>query len=79
MILVRSTLGNSTPCVKCLEKLKTLGIRRIYFSINGTLELKMEKINEMQCSGHVSSKYRKSFREQLNEPIKPTNKKRKVR
>lgn len=56
--------GNSRPCNRCLDFLKKVGIRRIYYSFYS--ELKMEKINIME-SDHVSSKYRKSWAVQKQE------------
>tara|TARA_R110001599_G_scaffold217355_1_gene415567 strand:+ start:3281 stop:3445 length:165 start_codon:yes stop_codon:yes gene_type:complete len=42
--------------------LKKYGLRRLYYSIEADANLKMEKIKTLKSS-HVSSKYRKPFKE----------------
>ena len=62
IIIIKKGLHASKPCTRCLERLKKLGIRKAYYSYDGTDKLKMEKINMME-SHHVSSKYRKPWSE----------------
>lgn len=57
MLIVRGNLNCSKPCARCLDDIKRLGIKRIYYSYDGTTELKSEKVYLMENS-HLSSKYR---------------------
>lgn len=61
-------MGNSAPCCRCLARLKKLGLRRVYYSFDGTNNLRVEKLAESQTQ-HVSAKYRRPwslFNEQKN-------------
>ena len=58
ILVVKKNCGNSRPCVKCLERMKKLGVRRVYYSYDR--EIKVEKVNEME-STHVSAKYRRPW------------------
>ena len=60
IIVIKKGLYASAPCCKCLSDLKKLGLRRVYYSHNGTMELKMEKISQM-VTNHVSSGNRKPW------------------
>lgn len=62
IIVIKKGLHASKPCARCLEKLKRLGLRRAYYSYDGTYDLKMEKINLMETD-HLSSKYSKPWSE----------------
>jgi hypothetical protein len=50
----------SKPCARCLSELKKYGFRRTYYSYDGTPNLKMEKVNEMETT-HLSCKYRRPW------------------
>ena len=58
ILVVKKNCGNSRPCMKCLESMKKLGVRRVYYSYDR--EIKMEKVNEMK-SDHLSAKYRRPW------------------
>jgi deoxycytidylate deaminase len=63
---VNNTLGNSKPCVNCLNKLKKLNIKRIYYSdANGNIV--GEKIKDMisntisRGDEHIHKVFKKIF------------------
>lgn len=60
IVVVKKNCSNSMPCVRCTDMLKRYGLRRVYYSFDG--DLKMEKVSELN-SDHVSSKFRKPFKE----------------
>ena len=60
IIIIKWGLNSSKPCSRCLERLKKLGLRRVYYSYDGTPNLKMEKINTIE-SDHLSSKYQRAW------------------
>ena len=60
ILVVKKNCGNSKPCVRCLNYLKSLGVRRVYYSVDR--EIKMEKVSEMKTD-HVSGKYRRPWNE----------------
>ena len=60
ILVVKKNCGNSRPCMKCLETMKKLGVRRVYYSFYN--EIKVEKVNEMETE-HVSAKFRRPWSE----------------
>lgn len=57
-MVVRTRMNNSAPCKHCLDLMKSLGIRRVYYSFEG--KIVMEKVNEMQTD-HISAKNRRTW------------------
>ena len=60
LIVVRRTMNNSKPCQRCLNIIKSYGIKRVYYSYDG--KLIKEKTNEMSTE-HLSSRYRVPWNE----------------
>ena len=60
LVVVRTSMGNSKPCSKCLKMLKYYGIKKVYYSLEQ--EIVFEKTNEMETD-HLSSRYTHPWRE----------------
>ena len=55
LIVVRRTMNNSKPCIKCLEMIKICGIKKVHYSYDQ--KLIFEKTEDIQTD-HLSSRYR---------------------
>ena len=64
IIVFKKNCGNSRPCLRCLNYMKSAGIRRIYYSFDR--EIKMERACTMETT-HISSKFRKAWSLQKSE------------
>src|SRR5665647_1850369 len=57
-VVKKTQNSNSKPCMKCLQKLKNAGIRRIYYTDGD--KIIVEKASKMETT-HLSSKYRRPW------------------
>lgn len=57
LIVVRHNMANSKPCLHCLRKIKSYGIKKVYYSFEGTL---IRENAFKMTTNHVSSGYRKN-------------------
>ena len=62
IVIIRKGCAMSKPCTRCTKNLKNYNLRRVYYSFDGTHDLKMEKVNQIETC-HVSRKYKKSWSE----------------